>query len=253
MEAPKLEAPLLRNDQVEELEGEKSTMENSLRNPNFKGDRGEVGKQLRRLNDQLETQRPRAYGSQEIDGAVRREAQLRSEIKQGMLSQEEMRKNPPGAVDRHRAWEKRNMPKIEEWQNIQRRLNAGNDDRESASIEQFRPTANSMNMDNAQIPGKLIYLPPAGAGAAVVFTDEQLAALRAHSPELADKMASLSNPQRQEVKDVLTGIGLSEPSQASIDGKRGVEKREAAKRVMSQEHKDKMKAGREAAKAKKAA
>jgi hypothetical protein len=40
-----------------------------------------------------------------------------------MLSHEEMRKCPPGAVDRHRRWEKKNK-KILEWQNIQRRLNA---------------------------------------------------------------------------------------------------------------------------------
>lgn len=202
--------PLLRNDQVEELEGDKAMMEGNLRSPNFKGDRGVVAQQLRRLNDQLETQRPRAYGSDEIDVAVRREKELRGKISQGMLSQEEMRKNPPGAVDKHRAWEKRNMADIEEWQNIQRRLNAGNDDRESASIEQFRPTMSTMNMDNAQIAGKLIFLPPAGAGQPVVFTSEQLALLEQLSPEIREKLGSLSNPQRQQVKDTLNGgIGLS--------------------------------------------
>jgi hypothetical protein len=35
-----------------------------------------------------------------------------------MPSQEEMRKAPPGAVDKHMGWEKRNKPKIAEWKNL---------------------------------------------------------------------------------------------------------------------------------------
>lgn len=197
--------PFLRVDQVEEMEGDRQGMESQLKNPIFKGDRGVVAQQLRRLNDQLESQRPKAYSSDEIDAAVRREAELRAEIKIGMPSHEEMRKAPPGAVDRHREWEKKNFAKIEEWQNIQRRLTAGSDDREAASVERFRPTVNTLNMDNAQIPGKLIFLPAAGTGKAVVFTEDQLTLLRQLSPEIAEKMGSLSNAPRQQVKETLTG------------------------------------------------
>ena len=247
---------LLRTDQVEEMEGEVGALQEKLKNPNFQGDRGEVSEQLRRVHYQLETQRPRAYESHEIDAAVKREMELRADWLNGMLSQEEMRKCPPGAVDRHRAWEKRNKPKIAEWQNIQRRMNAGSEDRESASIERFRPVASTMNMDGAQIPGKQIYLPPNMAGLPVVFSAEQIAIIRLCNPQLADMLGTLTNVQRAEVKDALTV-----PTAAQIRSRKGVEKREAMKRernakpkrTMSDEHKAAMKAGREAARARKAA
>lgn len=243
--------PLLRKDQVEDMEAEKQAAEQKLRSPHFLGDKGAVAEQLRSLVHQLESQRPRPYNAQEIDAAVRREAELREQISQGMLSQEEMRKCPPGAVDRHRAWERKNMRRIEEWQNIQRRLNAENEDRESASIEQFRPVQSTMNMHNALIPGKQFFLPPFGAGAPVTFNEDQLALLRVLNPQLADMLGTLSNADRAKVKETL-GIGMSERAK---DGKRGVEKREAmkAKRTISEAQKAAMKAGREAAQARKAA
>jgi hypothetical protein len=226
---------LLRKDQVEEMESEREAANQKLRSSHFQGDKGAVAEQLRALEHQLESQRPRPYSSEEIDGAVRREAELRGEIRQGMLSQEEMRKCPPGAVDRHRAWEKRNMARIEEWQNIQRRLNAESDDRESASIERFRPTVNSMNLDNAMIPGKQFFLPPAGAAAPVTFSDDQIAVLRALNPAIAEMLATLNNTQRASVKATLTGEAPK-------------------KRTMSHEHKEKMMAAAKAAReAKKAA
>lgn len=235
------------------MEDEKRAKEEQLRSATFRGDKGEVSEQLRALVRQLETQRPRPYKSDEIDNAVRREAELRSQIRDGMLSQEEMRKCPPGAVDRHRAWEKRNASRIEEWQNIQRRLHADDDDLESASIENFRPVQSTMNMHNAMIPGKNIFLPPAGAAIPVTFSNEQLAMLRLLNPQLADMLATLTNVQRAQVKDTLSGIGMEQPSIHSVAGKRGVEKREAAKkRKLSPEHLAALKAGREA-KARKAA
>ena len=195
---------LLRTDQVEEMEGEVSALKDKLKSPSFQGYKGEVSEQLRRVHHQLETQRPRSYAADEIDKANKREIQLRSEWLEGMLSQEEMRKCPPGAVDRHRAWEKRNKAKIAEWQNIQRRMNAGSEDRESASIERFRPVASTMNMDNALIPGKTIYLPPNGAGLPVVFSAEQIAIIAALNPQLAAQLGTLTNVQRAEIKDVIS-------------------------------------------------
>jgi len=196
-------APLLRKDQVQDMEDEKLAAETKLRSPSFLGDKYAVKEQLQALVQQLESQRPRPYTSAEIDGAVKREAQLRAEIREGMLSQEEMRKCPPGAVDRHRAWEKRNVGRIEEWQNIQRRLTCESDDVESASIENFRPVQSTMNMHNALIPGKDYYLPPMGAGQPVIFSAAQIELLRALNPGLADTIGALSNVERGQVKDVL--------------------------------------------------
>lgn len=223
--------PLLRHDQVMEMEDETRVLESKLQNPRIE-DKGAVREQLRRVQTQLESQRPRPYATGEMDAAVKREAQLRAEISVGMLSHEEMRKCPPGAIDRHMQWEKRNMPKIEEWKNIQRRLTAGTEDHESASVEMFRPTTSTMNMDGALIPGKQFFLPPHGAGLPVTFSDEQLAALRVLNPSLADMLATLTNEQRGDVKAAL------EPAQAK-----------KPKRTLSAAHKEAMKAGRAAKKA----
>lgn len=239
-------APLLRVDQVEEMEGEKEALQRKLASPHIE-DKGTVAEQLRRLDRQLETQRPRAYEATEIDGAVAREAYLRGQWLQGMLSQEEMRKCPPGAVDRHRQWEKRNKPLIAEWQNIQRRLNADNDDRESASIERFRTTANSMNLDNALIPGKQFFLPPANAALPVAFNAEQLALLEALHPGLREKLAVLDNVQRASVKELVQQAQA--PSVASIAGHAGAKK----KREMGQQQKDALARGRAKAAANRAA
>lgn len=235
MEALAPVAPLLRNDQVVEMDDEVRVLEKKMVNPHIE-DKGAVAEQLRRIKTQLETQRPRPYSSAEVDFAMRREAELRAEISQGMLSHEEMRKCPPGAVDRHLKWERANIKKIEEWQNIKRRMHCGDDSNESASIEQFRPTANSMNLDNALIQGKQFFLPPLGAALPVTFSNEQLAVLRSLNPGLADMLGTLSNVDRAQVKDALDGkgIGLSEATQ------------DKPKRTLSAKHKAAMKAGRDA-------
>ncbi len=206
-QAAQVTPPLLRKDQVQDMEDEKLAAETKLRSASFLGDKYAVKEQLDNLVRQLESQRPRPYKSDEIDAAVKREAELRAAIREGMLSQEEMRKCPPGAVDRHRAWEKKNVGRIEEWQNIQRRLTCESDDLESASIENFRPVQSTMNMHGAMIPGKDYYLPPYGAERAVVFSAEQIALLRALNPKLADMLGTLSNGDRATVKQTLDAAG----------------------------------------------
>lgn len=243
--------PLLRPDQLQSAQEEIKALEHKLSNPLIQ-DKGEVNKQLRRARHTLETQTPRPpENGEEKDRMVGRSKQLLSQILEGMPSQEEMRKAPPGAVDKHRQWEKRNKSRILEWKNLQLRLTVGSGDREVANLERFRPKTSTLNMDSAQIQGRHFFMPDT-AGPSVVFTDQHLAVLRQLSPELADTVGMMSNAQRQEVKDAVVGIGLA-PSKASQDGKRGVEKREAGRRKLSEEQKAAMKAGREAAAAKKAA
>lgn len=227
-----LTAPLLRVDQIDEMEGDRETLKKKLANPAIE-DKATVADQMRRLDRQLETQRPRPYSSDEIDGAIRREAELRGSWTAGMLSHEEMRKAPPGSVDRHRAWEKRNKPAIAEWQNIQRRLNAGSDDRESASIERFRPLASTMNMQGALIPGKEFFLPPEGAATGVVFSDEDLALVRVKAPEVAEMLGLMSNEQRAQAKEKLVERGIIPGAAAGL----GLTAAGLAKTVLSEEEK----------------
>ena len=244
--------PLLRPRQVEEVKAEIKAAEDKLKSPYIE-DKGEVVKQLRRVRQNFEQQAPRPPANGDEEGRmVARSNELLAEIVPAMCSQEEMRKAPPGAVDKFMMGEGSShmKAKILEWKNLQLRLKPG--ENEAANLERYRPKDSSLNMDNPYIPGKMFFMPPIGAARPVAFTDEQIALLRQLDPKLADMLGTLPNEVRAEVKELVTGgIGLSDEARqaASIAGKRGVEKREATKKKrapMSDELKAKMKAGREA-------
>ncbi len=233
----------LRPDQVDEMQGEREALTRKLNNPGIQ-DKGAVADQLRRLDNQLESQRPRPFTSDEVDAAVRREKTLREQWTQGMLSAEEMRKAPPGATDRHIAWERKNKRAIGEWQNLMRRLHSGSDAREVASIERFRPSASSMNMDNALIPGKQFFLPPEDAAPGVTFSDAQMQTLR--SLGLADTVALMPNEQRAALKaQLFADKPKPEPITAPFGGKLRTFGSSHKKRKLTDAHKALLKAGRD--------
>jgi len=149
---------LLRPNQREEMQSEKKVLENKMKNP-YIHDKGAVNTQLRKLSNQLETQVPKPYNPNEVDSMVKKEKDLREKILNGMPSQEEMRKSPPGAVGKHMAWEKRNKGKLLAWKETRLRLEPESTDPDIANFERYRPVTNSLNMDNAHIPGKQYYLP----------------------------------------------------------------------------------------------
>lgn len=211
--------PLLRPDQVTAAKDEIASLEAKLSNKHIEN-KGEVHRQLKnaKLSFQNQVPLPPATAAEE-DAMVKRSRALLSQIVQGMPSQEEMRKAPPGAVDKHLAWERMNKRRIAEWKHLQRRLTAGSGDTNAANIERHRPVTSTLNMDNAQIPGKQIFLPENPDGLGVTFSSEQLELLRKLSPDIADKIGSLTNRERGLVKQAMEGIGLEEPSPASVDRK----------------------------------
>ena len=152
--------PLLRPAQMSEHVEEIRVTEEKLRNPSIQ-DKGAVQRQLRNLKLQYERQAPEPLAGAEKDQLATREKVLREEITQGMLSQEEMRKNPPGAVDQHMRWERANKPKIMEWKNLRLQLAADQSspetwDRDTANLERYRPTGASGRVRlDAQITGKM--------------------------------------------------------------------------------------------------
>ena len=214
--------PLLRPAQAEDAKAEIKTLEAQLQSPHIE-DKGEVSRKLRRVRKTVEDQLPQPPVSGEEEGRmVRRSTDLLNTITVGMPSQEEMRKAPPGAVDKHMKWEARNKRLIQEWKNLQLRLKPG--EAEAANLERHRPVGSSLGMDNAYIPGKQFYFPRGDVGVAVTFSDEQIAVLRALDPALADKLGMLSNVQRAEVKEILTAgesLGLSATDAKRAAGGRG--------------------------------
>ena len=223
--------PLLRPAQAEQARNEIKTLEAKVNSP-FITDKAEATKQLRRVRTAVENQLPvPPAGAEEEGRMVRRSKELLNDILVGMPSQEEMRKAPAGAVDKHMKWEKRNKSKILEWKNIQLRLTHGTEP-EAANLERHRPTCSSLNMDGAFIAGKQFYLPRGDIGVAVTFSDEQIAAIRALDPGTADKICFMSNDQRAEVKDIISapGLGLSDVDKKRADGGTATPERLALKK-----------------------
>src|SRR3990167_10812588 len=192
--------PLLRPAQIEDTKSEIKALESKLQSPHIE-DKGEVAKQLRRVTKSFEEQLPRPPVDGEEEGRmISRSRDLLNDVLRGMPSQEEMRKAPPGAVDKHMGWEKRNKQKIMEWKNLQLRLRPG--EREAANLERHRPVGSTLSMDNAAVPGKMIYIPE-NVGATVTFSDEEMGHIKALKPGLEETVGLMSNEQRAVVKDML--------------------------------------------------
>lgn len=192
--------PLLRPSQVDEMKNQVKNAEAKLTNPAIQ-DKGEARKQLIRARASLDSQTPKPPADGAEEGRmVARSNELLNTILAGMPSQEEMRKAPPGAVDKHMGWEKRNKNAIMEWKNLQLRLKPG--ERESANLERHRPVSSSLSMDNAVVQGKAIYIPP-NVGSTVTFSDAELGQMDNLKAGLRDTVGVMSNEQRQVVKDML--------------------------------------------------
>ena len=204
--------PLLRPQQLEEMQNQVKIAEAKLSNPAIL-DKGEARRQLIRTRKTLDEQTPRAPADTAEEGRMHKRSKvLLNEILDGMPSQEEMRKAPPGAVDKHMGWEKRNKSKILEWKNLQLRLRPG--EREAANLERHRPAGSTLSMDNAVVPGKYIYIPD-GVGATVTFSDAELEQLRALKPGLAESLGLMSNEQRAVVKELVEALGAKPARKAA--------------------------------------
>lgn len=205
---------LLRPSQVADIKAEIKRIEEIEAAPPFVRNQVDMPRMARYGRDlarKLDAEAPKPLRADEIDGAVRREQELRETMAaDGMPTQAEMRRNPPGAVEKHRRWEARNKPRVKEWKNLRLRLAATGalpdclpDSTDAASIERFRPSHHSgeMNLDVAQITGKTFLMPDKPQS--VVLTDAEIELIRQASPETADKLALMSAGTRAQLKDAV--------------------------------------------------
>lgn len=201
--------PLLRPDQVAEMQDEHQRLDTILHAPPYQTtgvDRGNIARQARRLRSQLEAQAPRPYDPKVKDAAIAREKELEEQIKVGMPTRAEMRRNPLGAMDKNESWTGRTKALIPEWKNIRRRrfiagdLDAETGEANHANIEMLRPVGGSheLNMDGEQIPGKIFHN-LATVGPAVVMNDEREEELYRLNPDIHNKMAVLGSSARTRV------------------------------------------------------
>lgn len=179
--------------------------------------------------DAMLSQAAKPIPAEEIDSAVQQEQDLREKWLNGMPTQAEMRRNPSGAVDKHRAWEKRSKVKVLEWKNLRRRLHASGishhglpDEGDISNVEMYRPVGGSqeLNMHGEQIEGKIIHLSPPGAGPVAMMSDDQANLLKSINPDLYAKMATLSNEERANVLEVVDHVaGLEKEEELSKEPK----------------------------------
>ena len=209
--------PLLKPRQVDDMKEQHDSLERSLSSPqHISGmiqDKPAMFRQMTSIRKTLEKDMPREYSTRELDLAKKRENLLITKIKAGMPTHEEMRRNPPGAVDKHRAWEARNKKSILEWKNIRKRLQVSGaiddclpDSTDVSNIEKFRPFggAQQLNLQGAQIEGKefhMDYHPKS-----VVFQDSEIEILKSVDPELAKALCTLPAETRLEIKSIIKGL-----------------------------------------------
>lgn len=189
--------PYLRPNQVEQLIDERASIDNMLNAPEYIKnqiqDKGAMLRHARSIDKTLHENVATPYLDTERDRAARREKELLEDITAGMPTQAEMRRSPPGAVDKHRAWERDNKQKILEWKNLRIRMHVSGmlKDHETATdvanLERFRPVGGSqeLNMDNALIGGKGIFLPNGPIAVTNVMSDEDREAMKQRDMELA--------------------------------------------------------------------
>ena len=167
-----------------------------------------------RNNEKFLEQAPVPIPKKEIDEAVKMESRLRAEWLKGMPTQAEMRKNPPGAVDKNMSWQSKTKKKQLQWKHLRRRLHASgisehklSDEGDISNVEIYRPHGGSgeMSMDNAQIPGKNHFLPDKVTLAAVM-DDKEEAFLKENAPDVLEEMALLNNEMRHKVLDKVREI-----------------------------------------------
>jgi len=117
------------------------------------------------LEDRLEAESPQPLTGEGKDGLNKRLQELNDKIRVGMPTVEVMRRNPPGAVDQHRKWERANKSFILERQNILRTLNPDDDSKDLTNIDMIRPSGlpdgTSSFMADAFIPGHFAMTPAA--------------------------------------------------------------------------------------------
>ena len=146
-------------------------------------------------------QEPPELNKQQEDKAAKRIGQLEEELKVGMLSQEEMRRNPPGAAHQHLTWETQNKAKILEWKNLQLALYRGMTQTEAEArlnIARLRPRTSQLNMEGAQIPRTKTYSQPISSEAwERIFGsgDKEKDALKAQLEDLQAELAKATEQQ----------------------------------------------------------
>lgn len=188
-------APYLRVPEVQQLVSDRDGIHGMLTGPAHLREKLQdvpaMIKQMRAIEQNLQENSPPVYVDTEQDQALARVEELEGLITAGMPTQAEMRRRPAGAVDKHRAWESRNMMNILEWKNIRRcmlvsgMLDLPSDSTDVSNIEILRPRFSPQEgaMHGEQIVGKMFSLPSGPIEIKNVMSEKEKAAMAAKYPK----------------------------------------------------------------------
>lgn len=237
---------LLRYDQRLAMQDEKAALQEQIAQPvlgNKSGieNKGAMRREIQKIDKQLLSQGPPMMDTATRDVLAQRERVLRDEILQGMPTQEEMRRNPPGAVHKHMSWEKANKQKILTWKNYRIALEPDSQDPDLANLERYRPSGmqdTSTFMVNAQIPGHFAMSPQAKANWPVELPPQGTA-----NSALAQVQAREQTPAEHDERQEPMQQAKAQPVKTPMSP----EKRETFKRRMAEARAKKQAAAQEAA------
>ena len=146
-----------REEEMKRIEGQLSAPAYVQAGLSAEG-RQHLAKRQRDLKRELTKCSPPEVSGETKDHLNVRRKELEEKIRVGMPTREEMRRNPVGAVDAHRRWERATERSVLEWKNIKRILGRDSDERDLSNIETLRPVgvipgSPASFMADAQIPG----------------------------------------------------------------------------------------------------
>ena len=215
-------APFLKLSQIEEMAQEKQRLDSMMKAPphisNQVQDRAQVYTTLKKIDKSLASDTATPYTGEQLDKAVAREKELREKFTAKMPTAAEMRRNPPGAVDKQLAFEEQCGKDVAEWKNIRRRLYVSGvlpsnvSERSMSNIELFRPVGGSgeLPMDGAQIPQTKTFY--GLGGRSTPFKEDELAVLKLLAPSVYEKLALMSADERDAVKEALANETQADPT-----------------------------------------
>ncbi len=145
----------LRPHEVQECEEDRKIYQRMLRQRDYdrRVQHQGVLNSLKAVEKRLQ-QAPPDLNPEQRDRAKKRITELETQIQDGMLSHEEMRRNPSGAVAQNQRWERANKRRVHEWKNLQLALHKGMSQTEAGAmlnVARLRPRASHLPMAGAQI------------------------------------------------------------------------------------------------------
>ena len=166
---PLLGVNYMRHAERKSEAAEVDAIERKLSDPverRFLQNAGKLKQQNDRRKANLAAQSPPTdLRASQRDKLAKLEAVTRDFVAENMPTAEQMRHNPPGAVDHHMAWERHAKRALLTWKNVRILLHPASDALDLANFERYRPSnAVTRNLfPDGQIPGQWALGPQAKA------------------------------------------------------------------------------------------